>query len=37
MIETLNIEIDILKLETRLSASKLEKIKTDAEKLLRSG
>jgi hypothetical protein len=37
MVEIFDIEINILKLEARLSASKLEKIRTDAEKFLRSG
>jgi hypothetical protein len=37
VVETLGIEIDTLKLEARLSASKLEKARSGAEKLLRSG
>jgi hypothetical protein len=37
VVEALGIEIDTLKLEARLSASKLEKARTGAEKLLRSG
>jgi hypothetical protein len=37
VVDTLGIEIDTLKLEARLSASKLEKTRTGAEKLLRAG